>query len=166
MMEIPECLKQLHLPAIRRYYEEMADQARKQGWDYEHYLQQLLTQECDERLQNRIARNLHDSKIPLSKTFDGFDKKRLPPKITAHLKVLIEGSFLDRCENVVAFGNPASGKTHLLCAIGQELIERGRRVIFVPCSQLVQNLLIAKKELRVGRRGFEKAISLRCCHRR
>jgi len=150
MMEISEYLKQLHMPAIRRCYKEMADQARKHAWDYEQYLQQLLTQECDERLQNRIARNLHDSKIPLSKTFDSFDKKRLPPKVMAHLKVLVDGSFLDRCENVLAFGNPGSGKTHLLCAIGQELIERGRRVLLIPCSQLVQNLLIAKRELKVA----------------
>jgi len=68
----------------------------------------------------------------------------------AHLKVLVDGSFLDRCENVLAFGNPGSGKTHLLCAIGQELIERGRRVLLIPCSQLVQNLLIAKRELKVA----------------
>jgi len=54
---------------------------------------------------------------------------------------------LNRCENVLAFGNPGSGKTHLLCAIGHELIEQDRRVLFIPCSQLVQDLLIAKRDL-------------------
>lgn len=150
MIEIAEHLKQLHMPAMRRWYKEIADQARKESWSYEQYLLQLLTQECNERLQNRIARNLRDSKMPPSKTFDNFDKKRLPTKVTAHLKVLVDGSFLDRCENVLAFGNPGSGKTHLLCAIGHELVESGRRVLFLSCSQLVQDLLIAKRDLRVA----------------
>jgi DNA replication protein DnaC len=47
------------------------------------------------------------------------------------LEVLINGSFLDRCENILAFGNPGSGKTHLLCAIEHELIRQGKRVLFI-----------------------------------
>lgn len=150
MLEVCEHLKQLHMPSVRRCYKDMAEQARKESWSYEQYLLQLLIQESDQRLQNRIARNLHDSKLPPSKTFDNFDRKRLPARVTAHLNVLVDGSFLDRCENILAFGNPGSGKTHLLCAIGHELIERGRRVLFVPCSQLVQELLIAKRDLKVA----------------
>ena len=150
MIELCEHLKQLHMPTVRRCYKDMAEQARKESWSYEQYLLQLLIQESNQRLQNRIARNLHDSKMPPSKTFDNFDRKRLPARVTAHLNVLVDGSFLDRCENILAFGNPGSGKTHLLCAIGHELIERGRRVLFVPCSQLVQELLIAKRDLKVA----------------
>ena len=63
------------------------------------------------------------------------------------LAALLEGSFLDRNENVLAFGNPGSGKTHLLCALGHELILQGRRVLFATCSLLVQRLLRAKAEL-------------------
>lgn len=150
MLEVCDHLKQLHMPSVRRCYKDMAEQARKESWSYEQYLLQLLIQESDQRLQNRIARNLHDSKLPPSKTFDNFDRKRLPARVTAHLNVLVDGSFLNRCENILAFGNPGSGKTHLLCAIGHELIERGRRVLFVPCSQLVQELLIAKRDLKVA----------------
>ncbi len=41
------------------------------------------------------------------------------------------------------------GKTHLLCAIGQELIQQGYWVLYIPCSLLVQNLLIAKRDLNL-----------------
>ena len=143
-------LKQLHMPTVRRCYKDTADQARKDSWSYEQYLLELLTQECNERLQNRIARNLQDSRMPPSKTFVNFDRKRLPAKVSAHVNVLVDGSFLDRAENILAFGNPGSGKTHLLCAIGHELVARGRRVLFVPCSQLVQDLLIAKRDLKMA----------------
>lgn len=145
--EIASYLKQLHMPAIRRCYEQFADQARKEPFSYEQYLLELLKIEGEERRQNRTARNLRDSKLPLSKTLDNFDKKRLPTKVATHLNVLTEGSFLDRYENILAFGNPGSGKTHLLCAIGHELIEQGHRVLFISCSQLVQDLLIAKRDL-------------------
>ena len=64
---------------------------------------------------------------------------------------MLDGTFLDRRENVLAFGNPGSGKTHLLSALGQELIRRGRRVAFSTCVRLVQDLLRAKQDLRLSR---------------
>lgn len=145
-------LTQLHMPTIRKSYEQVAGQARADSWSYEQYLLELLTLESEVRRQNRISRNLYASKLPPSKTFDNFDKKRLPVKVANHLNVLINGSFLNQAENILAFGNPGSGKTHLLCAIGHALIEKGKLVLFISCSQLVQELLIAKKELGMTRK--------------
>lgn len=161
--EIAVHLKQLHMPTIRASYEQTADKARQESLSYEQYLIELLKLESEERRQNRIARNLRASRLPLSKTFDTFDKKRLPAKVANHLKVLTEGSFLNRCENILAFGNPGSGKTHLLCALGHALIEQGKRVLFLSCSQLVQELLLAKRELELTRQlkklsGFDAVI--------
>lgn len=150
--QIIENLKQLHMSTIRQSYEEVAKQARAETWSYEQYLLELLNLECETRRQNRISRNLNLSKLPPSKTFENFDKKRLPPKVANHLNVLINGSFLNRSENILAFGKPGSGKTHLLCAIGHALIERGKQVLYISCSQLVQDLLIAKKELEMTKK--------------
>ena len=150
--QIANNLKHLHMPTIRRSYEEIAVQARADAWGYEQYLSELLNLECEVRRQNRISRNLRASKLPPSKTFENFDKKRLPAKVGNHLNVLINGSFLNRSENILAFGNPGSGKTHLLCAIGHALIEKGKQVLFISCSQLVQDLLIAKKELELTKK--------------
>jgi DNA replication protein DnaC len=144
-------LKQLHMPTMGGCYQQIADCARSESFSYEQYLLELLKVECEARWQNRIARNLRASKLPPSKTFANFDKKRLPVKVATHLSVLTDGSFLKRCENVLAFGNPGSGKTHLLCAIGHQLIEQGRRVLFIGCSQLVQDLLIAKRDLEMSK---------------
>ena len=145
------CLKELHLPTVRECYTQQAQTARQESYSYEQYLLELAESECDVRRQNRISRYLRESKLPLEKTLDSFDQKRLPRKIKVQLDTLIEGLYLDRCENVLAFGNPGSGKTHLLCAIGQELIHRGYQVLYIPCSLLVQNLLIAKRDLNLPR---------------
>lgn len=150
--QIADNLKQLHMPTIRQNYEEVAVHARAESWSYEQYLLELLKLECEIRRQNRIARNLRVSKLPPSKTFDNFEKKRLPTRVATHLNVLSDGSFLKKPENILAFGNPGSGKTHLLCAIGHELIEQGKRVLFISCSQLVQELLFAKKELELTKK--------------
>ena len=143
-------LKELYLPAIRECYHEQAETARLESYSYEQYLLELAERECENRRQNRIARFLRESKLPLEKTLQSFDRKRLPHKIDAQLTVLLDSSFLERCENILAFGNPGSGKTHLLCAIGRELIHKGKRILYAPCSILVQNLLIAKRNLKLS----------------
>jgi len=148
---LPHRLKELHLPTIRSSYSEQADQARSETLAYEEYLSELVSQECQVRKQNRITRFLRESGIPLEKNFDTFTRKRLPRKVDALVSALLDGSFLDRAENVLAFGNPGSGKTHLLCAIGQEMVHLGHRVLVRPCNLLVQDLLIAKRELRLVR---------------
>ncbi|MBF0275810.1 MAG: ATP-binding protein [Nitrospinae bacterium] len=142
-------LKHLHLPTIRECYQEKAEIARRESLSYEQYLLDVVGSEYDERKQKRIDRLLRESKLPLEKSMENFDKKRLPHKVSTQVSVLTEGGFLDRCENVLVFGNPGSGKTHLLCAISRELIYNGHKILFVPCSILVQELLKAKENLKL-----------------
>jgi DNA replication protein DnaC len=149
--ELTEYLRELQLPAIRRCFEEKARSAERESLSYEQYLRELAEQECQERRHNRIQRLLQASKLPLEKTWENFDMKRLPVKAARQVKALVDGSFLDRHENVLAFGNPGSGKTHLLSGLGQELIRQGRRVAFSTCSKLVQDLLRAKQALQLSR---------------
>lgn len=144
-------LRELHLPAIRQCFEEKARQAERETLSYEQYLLELAERECQERRENRITRLLQESRLPLEKTLANFELKRLPQRASRQVKALLDGTFLDRKENVLAFGNPGSGKTHLLSAIGQELIRAGRKVAFTTCVRLVQDLLLAKKELRLSR---------------
>jgi DNA replication protein DnaC len=144
-------LKDLRLPTIRGRVQEVAEKARSESLSYEEFLLELVEDERDVRRQHRIQRALRASKLPLEKTLEAFERKRLPPKVDAHVNVLLEGRFLDRCENVLAFGPPGSGKSHLLCAIGQELVHAERRVLFRRCDLLVQELLAAKRDLYLPR---------------
>ena len=143
------CLKELHLPTVRECYSEQADTARRESQSYEQYLYCLMELERETRSNNRIDRFLRESGLPLEKSLDSFDRKRLPGRIDSQVSVLLDGSFLGRTENVLAFGNPGSGKTHLLCALGQELIYHGHRVLFQSCGLLVQKLLAAKRDLKL-----------------
>ncbi len=144
-------LKELHVPTIRECFEDIARTAEQESLSYECYLLELAEKECEARRERRIGRLLRESRLPLEKNIDTFDLKRLPAKVRQQVTTLLDATFLDRKENVLAFGNPGTGKTHLLCAIGQELIRSGRRVYFTSCSLLVQDLLIAKQNLKLSR---------------
>ncbi len=106
-----------------------------------------MQRECQQRRQHRVERLLKASKLPLEKSWPGLDLKRLPAKVVQPLRGLLSGDFVDLCENVLVFGPPGSGKTHALCAVAQELVRAGRRVLFTTCSLLVQDLLAAKRDL-------------------
>lgn len=140
-------LKELHLPTVRECFEEQARQAVSESLSYERYLLEVAERECEVRRQKRTERLLRQSRLPQEKNLDSFDLKRLPQKVRHQVRTLLEGSFLSRRENILAFGKPGCGKTHLLCAIGQELIRIGYRIYFTTCSILVQELLMAKQEL-------------------
>jgi DNA replication protein DnaC len=146
-----ECLRELHLPAFREQFEALARRAVQESLSYEQYLLELADRECQARRTNRIERWLRESGLPLEKSLARFDMKRLPAKVARQARTLLDGAFVDARENVLAFGRSGSGKTHLLCGIAQELVRTGRRVLFSSCSLLVQDLLIAKRDLRLNR---------------
>jgi DNA replication protein DnaC len=144
-------LKELHLPAMRAGFEEMARQAEQESQSYERYLLGLTERECLARRDRRVERLLRESRLPLEKGLQTLELKRLPPKVVQQVRALLDGTFADRRENVLAFGNPGSGKTHVLSSIGQELIRLGRRVYFRNCGLMVQDLLAAKRDLKLSR---------------
>jgi DNA replication protein DnaC len=144
-------LRELHLPTIRASYEELARQAERETLSYERYLLELCAQECQQRRAKRIERLLRQSRLPLEKSLETFDLKRLPPKVARQVQGLRAGDSVDRKENLLAFGKPGSGKTHLLCGLAQDLVRAGRQVAFLKCSLLVQELLVAKRDLKLSR---------------
>jgi DNA replication protein DnaC len=149
--QLIELLKELHLPMFREYHAEYALKAMNESLSYEQYLFELAQIECEIRRANKIIRLVKASRLPLEKTLDNFDLKRLPLRIRQQTKILLDGSFVDRRENLLAFGNPGSGKTHLLCGICHELARQGRRVYFSTCDMIVQQLLRAKRELELDK---------------
>ncbi len=144
--ELGICVKALKMPSVLAYYADYAEKAGKEQWSFERYLYELLNIEREHRRERRIQKLLRESKLPLSKTLDSLEKTRFPRLINQQMTTLAEGSFLDRCENILVFGNPGSGKSHTICAIGHALVLRGHRVLFKNCEILVQELLIAKRD--------------------
>jgi len=143
------CLSELNLTTARRQCSELAKQADKESLSYQEFLLSLLEAECQARRIRRIDRRLRESRLPLEKNFETLQLKCLPQKVIRQIRTLRQGDFINHNENVLIFGNPGSGKTHLICALGQELIRQDKRVYFSTCALLLQELLLAKKDLRL-----------------
>ena len=139
----------LKIPTVARHAEEIARLAERESWTFERYLHHLVELEVHERRRRRIERHLKESDLPADKTLATITRARVPTKVLKTLPTLCEGGFVERGDNLLAFGLPGRGKTHLVCAIGHELIQRGYRVLFTPTYALVQRLLAAKRDLRL-----------------
>jgi DNA replication protein DnaC len=147
---LPLLLRSFKLPAFVREYGPIAERAAAEGLSHPEYLLALAEVEAAERDARRTARHLEESKLPREKTLGTYDLERLPAKVRTSFAALRDGSFLDRATNVIAFGNPGTGKTHLLAGLGHELVRQNRTVFFGPAFQIVQRLLAAKRDLRLG----------------
>jgi DNA replication protein DnaC len=144
-------LRKLRLPTFAGTYEQVALRAERDGWTLGQALRHLCELELEERRVRRIERLLKASALPADKTFATVDIKRWPTKAQRQLAPLRGGDFLDRAENVLVFGLPGRGKTHLCAALGHELVRLGRPVYFTSTAMLVQRLLRAKRDLLLER---------------
>jgi DNA replication protein DnaC len=139
-------LRGLKLPALAAHHEEVALQAERTGWSFQQYLRHLIELELSQRRTRRIERLLKGSGLPGEKTLATLNQEKLTAKVRRQLPALCEGGFVERAENVLVFGLPGRGKTHLVAAIGHQLVQRGYAVLFTSSVLLVQRLLMAKKQ--------------------
>ena len=145
---LPTLLTALRLPTIRNHWETMSAQADAEGWTGARLLSVLAELELAERSQRRIGRHLEQSRLPAGKSFESFDLSAVPMLRRAHLEALASGdSWLASGQNVLMFGPPGAGKTHLAAGLGRRLIDQGYRVFFTRTTDLVQRLQTARREL-------------------
>jgi DNA replication protein DnaC len=148
--ELEALLHSFHLPSFSAQYQQYARQAEKEKVDHVGYLFQLAKLESEERYNRKTERLIKQAKLPRGKTLEGFDLTRFQGLSESQVRELADGNCLDRTENVLIFGNPGTGKTHLASALGREWCLRGRQVFFTSASSLVQELLAAKRDLKLN----------------
>lgn len=143
-------LTELRLPTIKRLAGDLCDQSDREGWPARQVLERLFEQEMAERDVRRFERHRAASGLSPDKRLSSFDFSAVPTVSRARIMALTEGhEWLDRGTNLLAFGPPGSGKSHLLSGIGHALIDAGKRVLFMRCSDLVQRLQAARRDLRM-----------------
>jgi DNA replication protein DnaC len=148
-------LSELRLPAIKLMWAALAARADKEGWPTARFLAALAEHEMADRGRRRIERHLASARLPAGKTLDTFDFNAVPMVSKAQVMALAAGdSWLDQGANILLFGPPGAGKSHLASALGLALVQNGRRVLFMRTTDLVQRLQVARREL-----GLEAAIT-------
>ena len=141
-------LGDLRLPAIKHIWSGFAERADKEGWPAARFLAALAEHEFAERARRRIERHLTEAHLPPGKTLESFEFNAVPIISKAQIMALVAGdSWLETGANLLVFGPPGGGKSHLAAAIGLGLIENGWRVLFARTTDLVQRLQVARREL-------------------
>jgi DNA replication protein DnaC len=159
--DLAELLHVLRLPTIAEVFADWALRAAKDKLSHEAFLYQLVSAELEGRSQRRTERLKKLSALPPDKSFQALKLGRFDPITRAQIERLKTGAFLHDATNIVAVGKPGCGKTHLACAIGYTLIEQGHAVLFCSAYQLVQDLLAAKRDLRLPK-AMEKLARFEC----
>jgi DNA replication protein DnaC len=143
-------LTELRLPTMKRLWTDLAEQSNREGWPAERFLSVLLGHEMAERETRRLARARDDSQLPPGKSLEQFDFSAVSTISKAHVMALAEADgWLAQGHNLLAFGPPGVGKTHLVAGLGHALIDRGHKVLFMRTSELVQCLQAARRDLRL-----------------
>jgi DNA replication protein DnaC len=143
-------LNELRLPAIKVLWPQFAEQADKEGWPAARFLSAIAEHELSERDRRRIERHLAEARLPPGKTIDSFDFDAVPMISKAQVMAITAGdAWIAKGANVLMFGPPGGGKSHLAAAIGLALIENGWRVLFTRTTELVQKLQVARRELQL-----------------
>ena len=141
-------LGELRLPGVKLVWAKLAATADAEGWPAARFLASLAEQEMVERSRRRFERHLEEARLPPGKSLAAFDFAAVPMISKAQINALAAGdAWLDKGANLLCFGPPGDGKSHLAAALGLALIENGRRVLFVRTTDLVQKLQIARRDL-------------------
>ena len=141
-------LTELRLPGVKSIWPRLAAQSDKEGWPAARFLAALAEHEAADRARRRIERHMAQARLPAGKTLASFDFEATPMLSKAQVMALAAGDvWLRNGANILLFGPPGGGKTHLAAAIGLALVENGWRVHFVRTTDLVQRLQVARREL-------------------
>jgi DNA replication protein DnaC len=130
----------LHLPTVRDEAVPMAKTAAAEHFSHQAYLAEVLSAEVDERDARRRARRVVEARFPRMKRLNEFDCAANPNINPATVATLAAGGFIDAGTPVCLIGDSGTGKSHLLIGTGIAAAEAGRRVRYVTCASLVNEL--------------------------
>jgi DNA replication protein DnaC len=139
-------LTRLRLGHVAERIDAMLSEAAKKDSTYLDFLDAVLSEELASKQRKRIAMHVQIAHFPAVKTLDDFDFKFQPSLDQKLVRELATGRYIANAENVLVFGPPGVGKTHLAIALGRAAVETGHAVLFVSATTLLATLARAEAE--------------------
>ena len=139
-------LKRLQLTQLRDTLAAALSEAAKRQWTYLEFLDEILSREVDAKQGKRIRMGMQIAHFPCARTLEGFDFAFQPSADERLIRELSTGSFIAHGENVLIFGSPGVGKSHLAIGLGRKIVEQGHTVRFTTATSLLAALGKAETE--------------------
>jgi DNA replication protein DnaC len=139
-------LKRLQLTHLRETLAGMLSEAAKRQWTYREFLDQILRREVDAKQGKRVQMGMQIAHFPCVRTIEGFDFAFQPSADERLVRELSTGNFIAHGENVLIFGPPGVGKSHLAIGLGRKIVEHGHTVRFTTATALLAALGKAETE--------------------
>ena len=133
-------LKTLNLRGVSLSIDEMINDAEIRKTSYITFLNTVFTSEISYRVKRRVERNMVGAHFPVTKKIDHFDFGRVKGIGKSEVVNLLDCRWVDNQENVLFFGPPGIGKTHLSIALGVVAVEKGYKVCFERITNLIKLL--------------------------
>jgi len=149
--ELDQLLHRLGLSTFRNRTQPLAEEFERRGASHLAFLHELCVRESEHRDQVKRERLIRASKLPRHKLLSDFTINRIPGLSPALIDRLATGDFMDKPENILIFGNPGTGKTHLSIGLAREWCLMGRKVLFKGAAQLVEELRQAQNNTGLHR---------------
>ncbi|WP_457072745.1 IS21-like element helper ATPase IstB [Mycobacteroides abscessus] len=143
--------RDLHLPTVRSEAVRLSEIAAREQQSHLGYLSEVLAAEVDDRAERRRARRINDAKFPRLKRLSEFNVDAVPALSAGTLGHLASGKYLEAGEPIVMLGDSGTGKSHLLIGLGLAACEQGRKVRYITCAGLVNELVEAADERQLSR---------------
>src|SRR5919109_2326209 len=144
-------LRRLNLPVFAQQYAQVADEAARANLSYERFLLLLAEQELTQREAVRQRHCIKAAHFPVLKELADFDFQAIPTLNRARIVELARSHYLARAETILLIGNPGLGKTHIATGLALAACRQLKRVRFYTASALVNDLVAAQAEMRLGR---------------
>jgi DNA replication protein DnaC len=143
---VVSALKRLQLSHLRDTLAAVLAEAAKEKWTYLEFLDRVLGREVDAKQGKRVRMGLQIAHFPCVREVEGFDFSFQPSVDERLIRELATGHFTAHGENVLIFGPPGVGKTHLAIGLGRKVVERGHTARFTTATALLATLGRAEAE--------------------
>ena len=143
---VVERLARLRLGHVAERLDALLSDAARKAPNYLDFLDRLLDEEVQSKQKKRVQMGIQIAHFPSVKTLEDFDFKFQPSVDGKLVRELATGRFIANAENVLLFGPPGVGKTHLAIGLGRAVVEAGHSVLFTTAMNLITALSKAETE--------------------
>ncbi|HCR82445.1 MAG TPA: ATP-binding protein [Lachnospiraceae bacterium] len=142
--QIKQSAKTLNLGGLAMNAEHFVTKAEKENMTTSEFLDMVLIGELQHRTQRARERRIKEAGFPYVKRLDDFDLSFQTSITERQLRQLAELNWIEQMYNLMFFGPPGVGKTHLSLALAYKAAEEGYKVVYTTMTTLVQTLRTAE----------------------